>query len=56
MLSPSSTTSFVNFRDFNISKEEPILNGESVKYLDYKEIKSTLEYDMKSENVTNYNR
>ena len=43
-----------NFRDFNISKEEPILNGESVKYLDYKEIKSTLEYDMKSENETNY--
>ena len=42
------------FRDFNIFKEEPILNGESVNYLDFNEIKTTLEYDMKNESDINY--
>ena len=43
------------FRDFNISKKEPILNGKSVIYSDYNEIKSTLEYDMHTEREIDYN-
>lgn len=42
------------FRDYNISKKEPILNGASVIYSDYREIKTTLEYDMRSEREINY--
>jgi len=42
------------FRDFNIRKDEPILNGKSVIYLDYREIETTLEYDMKNENDVDY--
>lgn len=43
------------FRDYNISKDEPILNGQSVIYSDYREIKTTLEYDMKTETEIDYN-
>lgn len=43
------------FRDYNISKKEPILNGESVIYSDYREIKNTLDYDMKAEQNIKYN-
>lgn len=43
------------FRDYNISKKEPILNGESVIYSDYREIRNTLEYDMKTEQSIKYN-
>lgn len=44
------------FRDYNISKKEPILNGESVIYSDYREIKNTLDYDMKTEQSIKYNK
>lgn len=42
------------FRDYNISKKEPILNGDTVIYSDYREIKTTLEYDLRSENEIDY--
>lgn len=42
------------FRDYNISKKEPILNGESVIYSDYREIRNTLDYDMKTEQSIKY--
>lgn len=42
------------FRDYNISKKEAILNGESVAYSDYREIKNTLEYDMNREQKIDY--
>lgn len=37
------------FRDYNISKNEPILNGESVQYADYSMIQETLKYDFEEE-------
>ncbi len=43
------------FRDYNISKKEPILNGDTVIYSDYREIRTTLDYDMKTENEIDYN-
>jgi len=37
------------FRDYNISKKEPILNGESVQYADYSMIEDTLKFDFEQE-------
>lgn len=37
------------FRDYNISKKEPILNGKSVQYADYSMIEETLRYDFNEE-------
>lgn len=37
------------FRDYNISKKEPILNGKSVQYADYSMIEETLKYDFEEE-------
>lgn len=34
-----------NYREVNISKSEPILNGESVQYASYQMIADTLQYD-----------
>lgn len=42
------------FRDYNISKEEPVLNGRSVVYSDYRNIGSTLDYDLASERENTY--
>ena len=37
------------FRDYNITKKEPILNGETVQYADYSMIEETLKYDFEEE-------
>ncbi len=42
------------FRDYNISKDEPILNGKSVQYADYSMIEDTLKYDFKEEEEQKY--
>ena len=42
------------FRDYNISKEEPILNGKSVQYADYSMINETLKYDFNEEAEQKY--
>lgn len=42
------------FRDYNISKKEPILNGETVVYGDYSNILEYLKYDFDDEAATNY--
>lgn len=43
-----------NFRDVNISKSEPILNGKSVTYADHRLIEQTLKYDFDEEQGQNY--
>lgn len=43
-----------NFRDYNISKEETILNGESVQYADFSMIEETLKYDFNEEAEQKY--
>lgn len=42
------------FRDYNISKEEWVLNGESVIYGDFTNLKETLEYDLRGEKEFSY--
>lgn len=42
------------FRNYNISKDEPILNGISVKYANYQMIEETLSYDFREEERTKY--
>ncbi len=42
------------FRDYNISKEEPILNGQSVQYADYSMLEETLKYDFNEEAEQKY--
>lgn len=42
------------FREYNISKPEPILNGRSVVYADYRSLKDTLAYDMGEEKENSY--
>ena len=42
------------YRKYNISKDEPILNGKSVKYSNYQMIKDTLEYDFQEEKECKY--
>lgn len=43
-----------NFRDYNISKKEPVLNGKSVIYTDFKMIEDTLQYDFDEEKAQKY--
>ncbi len=43
-----------NFRDYNISKSEPVLNGATVAYTNHLLIKDTLEYDFNEEKNYNY--
>lgn len=45
-----------NFRDYNISKNEPVLNGESVIYADYRMIADTLKYDFDEERSQKYTK
>lgn len=43
-----------NFRNYNISKSEPILNGKSVQYADFNIIEETLKYDFDEEEQQKY--
>lgn len=43
-----------NFRDYNISKSEPVLNGATVAYTNHLLIKDTLEYDFNEEKCYDY--
>lgn len=43
-----------NFRDYNISKKEPILNNDSVQYASYSMIEDTLRYDFDEERQQKY--
>ena len=45
-----------NYRNYNISKKEPILNDETVKYVNYQDIESYLEYDFKEEKNFDYSK
>ena len=42
------------FRKYNITKNEPILNGETVQYADYSMIEETLKYDFEEESNQKY--
>ncbi len=42
------------YRNYNISKEEIILNGDTVRYFPYIQIEDTLDYDFKEEKEFNY--
>ena len=42
------------YRAYNITKEEPILNGNTVNYASYDMIEKTLNYDFNSEKEFNY--
>ena len=42
------------FRDYNITKTEPILNGKTVQYADYSMIEDTLKYDFEEEAKQKY--
>lgn len=44
------------FRDYNISKDEIILNGDTVKYTNYDMIDDTLSYDFSEEKKFNYSK
>ena len=45
-----------NYRDYNITKKEEILNGDTVKYVNYQDIESYLEYDFKEEKEFDYSK
>ena len=42
------------YRNCNIRKNEPILNGETVKYVNYQDIEEYLDYDFKAEMKCKY--
>ena len=42
------------FRKYNISKDEPILGGRSVKYANYQMIEETFVYDFEQEKRKSY--
>lgn len=45
-----------NYREYNITKNEEILNQDTVKYVNYQEIESYLEYDFKEEKEFDYSK
>ncbi len=45
-----------NYREYNITKKEEILNGDTVKYVNYQDIESYLEYDFKEEKEFDYSK
>lgn len=45
-----------NYRDYNITKKEEILNGDTVKYVNYQDIESYFEYDFKEEEKFDYSK
>ena len=46
----------VNYRNYNITKKEEILNGDTVKYVNYQDIESYIEYDFKEEKDFDYSK
>lgn len=45
-----------NYREYNITKKEDILNGDTVKYVNYQDIESYFEYDFKEEKEFDYSK
>lgn len=45
-----------NYREYNITKEESILNGDTVTYVDYKNMEEYLTYDFKEEKEFDYSK
>lgn len=45
-----------NFRDYNITKKEQVLNGETVQYADFSMIEDTLKYDFEEESKNEYTK
>lgn len=43
-----------NFRDYNFTKDEPVLNGDTVQYQSYDLIEETLRYDFEEEEEQDY--
>ena len=44
------------YRNYNITKKEEILNGDTVKYVNYQDIESYIEYDFKEEKDFDYSK
>lgn len=44
------------YRNYNITKKEPILNGDTVKYVNYQDIESYFEYDFNEEKEFDYSK
>jgi len=45
-----------NYREVNITKKETILNGDTVKYVNYREIENYIDYDFKEEKEFDYSK
>lgn len=45
-----------NYRSYNITKKEKILNGDTVKYVNFQDIESYFEYDFKEEKDFDYSK
>ena len=45
-----------DYRDYNITKKESILNGDTVKYVNYQDIESYFDYDFKEEREFDYSK
>ena len=45
-----------NYRDYNITKKEPILNGDTVTYVDFNNIEDYFAYDFKEEKEFDYSK
>ncbi len=45
-----------NYRNYNIIKNENILNGDTVKYVNYQDIESYFDYDFKEEKEFDYSK
>lgn len=45
-----------SYRNYNITKKEDILNGDTVKYVNYQDIESYFEYDFKEEKNFDYSK
>ena len=44
------------YRNYNITKKEPILNDDTVKYVNYQDIEGYFEYDFKEEKEFDYSK
>lgn len=45
-----------DYRNYNITKKEDVLNGDTVKYANYQDIESYFEYDFNEEKEFNYSK
>ena len=45
-----------NYRIYNITKKEDILNGDTIKYVNYQDIESYFDYDFKGEKNFDYSK